>query len=54
MTDLTKKEFFALYLMQGLISNPEVRLDSRLAAKFAIKYAQHLIEELNDEEAKPE
>lgn len=49
-TGLTTREYMATHIMQGLVANPEIRLDSRLAAKFAVRYANHLIEELNNEE----
>lgn len=45
---LSIREYFALHLMNGLVANSDLKLDSRLAAKFAVKYANHLIEELND------
>lgn len=48
MYGLSIREYFAVNLMNALVSNSELRLDSRLAAKFAVKYADQLVEELND------
>lgn len=45
---LSIREYMATNIMQGLVANPEIKLDSRLAAKFAVKYTDHLIEELNE------
>ena len=46
---MTLKEYFAVHIMTGIVSNPDMRMDSRMAAIFAKKYAEHLIEELNNE-----
>jgi hypothetical protein len=46
---LSIREYMATQIMQGLVANSEIKLDSRLAAKFAVKYTDHLIEELNEQ-----
>jgi hypothetical protein len=48
---LSIREYMATQIMQGLVANSEIKLDSRLAAKFAVKYTDHLIEELNESPA---
>lgn len=50
---LSLREYMATQVMQGLVANSEIKLDSRLAARFAVHYANHLIEELNNEENDP-
>ena len=45
---LNKIEYMATQIMQGLVANSEIKLDSRMAARFAVKYAETLIEELNE------
>jgi hypothetical protein len=51
-TGLTKREYFAVMAMQGLITT-EVHNDSRInLAKESIKLADALIEELNKKEEK--
>ena len=48
-TDLTKIEYMATMILSGIVSNADMRMDSALAAKFAVRYAQNLIEELNEQ-----
>jgi hypothetical protein len=48
---ITKREFFAIEAMKGLLSNPEQvnATDYKWAAKTSIEYADALLKELKDE-----
>jgi hypothetical protein len=46
---LTKIEYMATLILSGIVSNSDMRMDSALTAKFAVRYAQNLIEELNEQ-----
>lgn len=53
---LSKREYFAAMAMQGLLSNPDHRSDSRSCheqiAKKALSMADELIKSLNEQEIK--
>lgn len=46
---LSIREYMATQILQGFVSNPSFAMDSRMAAKMAKRFAEHLIEELNGE-----
>jgi hypothetical protein len=51
-TGLTKREYFAVMILQGWLSNTNNRGDYEYAAKHAVEMTDALIEELNKKEEK--
>lgn len=47
---LSLREYMATMILSGIVSNPDMRMDSALAAKFAVRYTDNLIEELNEQD----
>jgi hypothetical protein len=47
---LSLREYMATMILSGIVSNPDMRMDSSLAAKFAVRYTDSLIEELNEQD----
>jgi hypothetical protein len=48
---LTKRELIAAMAMQGMLSNPNVRLKPNTISKWAVNHADALIERLNADPA---
>lgn len=47
---MTKREYMATMILSGIVSNSDMRMDSALAAKFAVRYTENLLEELNEQD----
>lgn len=47
--NFTKREYMTTIILSGIVANPDMRMDSALAAKFAVRYADNLLEELNEQ-----
>lgn len=48
-TGLTKREYFAAFALQGILANANAIAELEYWSKFAVKYADALVEELNKE-----
>lgn len=50
--DLTKREYFALHILQGLLAHPDCSSDANKVINSAVEGADHLIAELNKQDTK--